>query len=113
MQEHWQRQFSGRIRRAIYSMVAICADMDNTNLKHEGEDSLETANSVMKEVWMNARESCGKTVTINRNYLYSLLLKLEKENFDSGYHLGYSHRGKVQEDELPIDSNFKDLTVEW
>ena len=33
LQEHWQRQFSGKIRRTIYSMVAICADMDNTNHK--------------------------------------------------------------------------------
>lgn len=72
-----------------------------------------TANSVVRDIWMNVESASGHELTVNRDYLYSLLLKLEKENFDAGYHLGYSHRGKVQYEELPSDNDFEDLTIEW
>lgn len=74
---------------------------------------METANSVMKDIWMNAESASGQVITIERNYLYSLLLTLEKEQYNKGYDDGYEHRGLTQSKELPIEKNFEGLTVEW
>lgn len=66
-----------------------------------------TANSVMKDIWMAASRAYGEEMTINRNQLYYLLLKLEKEQYEKGWDKGYETGLAVAKDEFDIDE------VEW
>ena len=72
-----------------------------------------TANSVMKDIWMNAESASGEMLTIERNYLYSLLLQLEKEQYNQGHHDGYQHGLLVSREELPSDLDYEDLNIKW
>lgn len=72
-----------------------------------------TANSVMRDVWMNVESASGQMLTIERNYLYSLLLQLEKEQYDQGHRDGYQHGLLVSREGLPSDLDYEDLDIKW
>lgn len=77
---------------------------------------MKTANSVMREIWINASRAGGvefPEVTIGTDFLLQLLLELEFDQYGNGYDDGYKHRSLVAKDELPIDREFKDSKVSF
>lgn len=72
-----------------------------------------SANSIMKELWINSSKANGDIFEVNRNYLYQLLLYLEKQQYDAGYTHGYKNGCDVYNNELPKHNNYKDIKVEW
>ncbi len=72
-----------------------------------------TAERVKKRVWINSPKCAGDDLTINRLYLSYLLEKLEKCQYNNGYHDGYDDGINVSRDELEIDKNFEGTKAEW
>lgn len=74
---------------------------------------MKTANSVMREVWINISKASGNNLEIDKGFLYSLLKDLEKEQYEQGYSDGYEHSNKACAFELPINDSFKGYEKEW
>lgn len=71
------------------------------------------ANSVMKELWINTPKANGDIFEVNRNYLYQLLLNLEKQQYDNGYSHGYQNGCDNYNDRLIKHNDYKDVKVSW
>lgn len=77
---------------------------------------MKTANSVMREVWMNVSRSSGgeyPELSINTDFLFQLLLELEFDQYNNGYSDGYEHRSLAEVEELPIDKKFEGMKVRF
>lgn len=72
-----------------------------------------TPNYIMRQLWANASQACGQEITINRDFLYNMLIHMANEAFEDGYSLGVEHTLKDQIGELPIGSNFSDVQKIW
>ncbi|MGH2080252.1 hypothetical protein ACRCJU_02830 [Aerococcus urinaeequi] len=66
---------------------------------------------------MNIDSAIGDEITINRSYLAHLLTKMEKsvyrEAYERAYSQGYDHALLANDNELPIDEDFKGKRTEW
>lgn len=74
---------------------------------------MRTANSVMREIWINISKASDNNLEIDKGFLYSLLKELEKEQYEQGYSDGYEHSNKAHASELPINDSFKGYEKEW
>ena len=69
-----------------------------------------SANSVMREIWSNMEGASGQLVTVDRNFLYTLLLKLEHEQYEHGHSDGHRHMLEYEERERQKDRRFENCT---
>ena len=72
-----------------------------------------SANSVMKDIWMNVSVASGNDVTIDRDYLYYLLTELEKNQYNKGYSDGHENCHSSIYNKLPSDIKFEGTTRKW
>lgn len=74
---------------------------------------MKTANSTMRETWLNVLSSNSGNMTININHLYQLLLELERDQYEKGYKDGWQHHIDTLADKTPIKNDFSNVKVKW
>lgn len=67
----------------------------------------------MRQLWANAPTACGDDITVNRYFLYDMLLRLARESFEDGYLLGAEHTLQDARGELPVDLDYPDVRKDW
>lgn len=75
------------------------------------------AESVKRDIWMNIDSASGDEITMSRGYLSYLLSEMEqsvyREAYERAYSQGYNHALLANDNELPIDEDFKGKRTEW
>lgn len=72
-----------------------------------------TAERIKRKIWMNSSVCSGDMLTIDRRYLAYLLEKLEKDQYDIGYHDGYEDSNNVHLDTREMSNDFEGHKREW
>ena len=75
------------------------------------------AESVKRDIWMNIDSGSGDEISINRGYLAYLLSEMEqsvyREAYERAYSQGYNHALLANDNDLPINDNFKGKRTDW